>query len=154
MKNQQIIIENIEKYGCHIIHIKDKIDAVEDEPEFSYSIGLYERFKQPEIIIIGLRQEIRHSIINDVCFKYQQNKPLIINAFNADILEGFDCFVVEMDKEYYDEYLGQAIQYYQDKSFPAAQIIYPTIKGIFPWDKEFPKDVKEPILNAYIWKLI
>lgn len=140
--------ELIEKYGCTVIHV---INTENDsEPEFSYSIGLFERFGQPEIIIIGLKQELRHILINNICEDYKEERRLKINQLNDDIIENFGCMVVEVEKHFYKEYLGQALHYYGNNIFPVLQIVYPTLKGFFPWQKEFPKEIKQPILNTSI----
>jgi hypothetical protein len=143
-KFEQNILYNIEKYGCSINHI---FDNKSEKPEFSYSIGLFSNFKQPEIIIIGLSQELRHSIINDICYRYKQSELLKIGTYDSDILEGFDCLILEVDKVHYKEYLGSANWYYKGEDYPTVQIIYPTTKGIFPWEKDFPRGLEQPILN-------
>lgn len=146
-KFQENVTRIIDEFGCYIIHVINTTEDVENEPEFSYSIGLFERFKQPEIIIVGLKKDLRHTLINNICNDYKEGKYLEINKYNSDILDNFECLVVEVEKKYFDKYLGQALRYYQNESFKALQVIYPTIQGLFPWDENFPKNVIEPVLN-------
>jgi len=35
-------------------------------PSFAYSIGLFETYRQPEVICFGLPDKLGHEIINDV----------------------------------------------------------------------------------------
>lgn len=56
-------LDDIEKYGCHIIHVFEEGEL----PPFSYSVGLERSIGRPELIIIGLRRELAHYMINEYC---------------------------------------------------------------------------------------
>ena len=146
-KSEQQVHDDIANYGCHIVHVVDMADEPSEQPNFSYSIGLFKNFNLPEIVIIGLKQELRHDLINNICYDYEEGVSLKISTFNADILEDFDCLVVEVDKKYFKDYFGWARWFYGNDDFPVSQIIYPTLEGLFPWNKDFPIEIKQPILN-------
>ncbi len=44
------LLQTLEQWGWFVI----KVGAGESEPAFAYSIGFYENFKHPEIILFGL----------------------------------------------------------------------------------------------------
>jgi hypothetical protein len=53
------LLNDIEKYGLQVMHVfGDELG-----PGFSYSIGLFESYNHPEVIIIGLRQDLMHQLI-------------------------------------------------------------------------------------------
>lgn len=139
-------ISDIEKYGLHVIHV------LEDDkgPGFSYSIGLYKNYNHPEIIIIGLKQELTHSIINDIGVDIKDNKKYLPSNYYEGLIEGFECYFVEVDKANYYEYMGYANWYYKGHNYPVLQCIYPTTKGIYPWQNEWPESIKDlqPILGS------
>jgi len=139
------LIKNIEKYGLEVTHVL----ADETGPRFSYSIGLFESYNHPEIIIIGLKQELSHILINDMAQEIKNGKVYAPLNFYSDILDDFECYIVKVDLSKYDEYVGQAQRYYGDDDFPLIQCIYPTVKGVFPWEKEWPENIKDlqPILG-------
>ncbi|MBB4807221.1 hypothetical protein HNP38_002525 [Chryseobacterium defluvii] len=56
---KQIILENIGKYGCHL--------ALIEADKFVYTIGLYEKFRYPELICFGLKTDVMASILNYAC---------------------------------------------------------------------------------------
>lgn len=146
-KSEQQVLDNIKAFGFTIMHVTEGKKGSETEPGFSYSIGLFETYQLPEILIIGLDQELRHTLIDNISIDYQEGKGLDVGAYNADIVESFDCLVVEVEKAHYDEYLNWAVWYYKGDDFPAAQVIYPDLLGLFPWDKDFSRFIKQPILN-------
>jgi len=51
--------------------------------------------------------------------------------------------------DYYKPYVGFGIWYYDNSNFPLMQCIYPTIKGFYPWEKDWPEDLRklQPILG-------
>jgi hypothetical protein len=57
-------LSDIEEYGCHVLHVFED----DGSPRFTYSIGIQQCTKQPELIVTGLKQELAQSIIN----KYNQ----------------------------------------------------------------------------------
>jgi hypothetical protein len=140
------VLSDIKQYGLHIVHI------LEDEqgPGFSFSIGLYKNYNHPEIILIGLKQELSHSIINNIAQEVKDGKKYQSLNFYSDLIEGFDCYFIEVDKLHYKNYMGYANWYYNGNKFPALQCIYPTTKGVYPWQNEWPESIKnlQPILGS------
>lgn len=139
------IKSDIKKYGVHIIHVMEE----GDEPNFSYSIGLFETYQQPEIIIIGQSQELLQVLINNMAHDYKEGRKLKSGTFEENILDDYKCFVLDVDKKNYDEYLGLAIDYYEGKDFPVMQIIWPTPSNMYPFDKDAPDGFKkwQPVLG-------
>jgi hypothetical protein len=54
------LVSKVENYGWTVMHIKDE----PGKPGWSFTIGLFENFRHPEVIIFGLKQDSRHSILN------------------------------------------------------------------------------------------
>jgi hypothetical protein len=139
------IKSDIEKYGVHIVHVLDE----DDEPNFSYTIGLFEKYQKPEIIIIGQSQDLHQVLLNNIAYDYNEGRILTAGKLEDNILDDYKCMIVEVDKENYEEFLGIAMDYYNSMDFPVMQIIWPTQAGVFPYDKEAPADFKswQPILG-------
>lgn len=141
------IKSDIAQHGLHIIHVM----SVGDLPNFSYSIGLYETYNQPEIIIVGLKQDINHIIINNIAYAYKEACFFENGEYYENMLDNFKCLVLDVNQKYYDEYVGQALEYYGDNKFPIQQIVWPATNGKFPFDEGAPDSFKqwEPVLGNY-----
>lgn len=139
------IKSDIKKYGVHIVHVLGE----DEEPNFSYTIGLYELHKKPEIIMIGQSQELHQVILNNLSYDYKEGRILTSGGLEKDILDEYECMVVEVDKEHYEEFVGIAMDYYKSEEFPVYQIIWPTQSGMFPYDTDAPDGFKEwqPVLG-------
>lgn len=146
-KTEQKIKSDITKHGLHIIHVL----AEDDLPNFSYSIGLYETYQKSEIIIIGLKQDMQQVLLNNIAYDYKQGRELESGKMHNDILDDYECLLLDIDKKNYDEYMGQAIDYYKSKDFPVMQIIWPTPSKMYPFDKDAPDGFKkwQPVLGKY-----
>jgi hypothetical protein len=131
-------ISNIKKYGLHIMHIMED----ENNPQFSYSIGLYENYLHPEIIIIGLRHELAKVLLNNMAHDIKNGKIFTIGEYHEDVLDNFLCYFGEVSKSQYQDNVGWARWFYEGDNFPLIQCVYPTVKGKFPWDKDFPEEAR------------
>jgi hypothetical protein len=139
------LFDNIEKYGLHILHIM----ADDEHPPFSYSVGLFKTYGHPEIIIIGLRQELAHIIINNIAEDIKNGSVFEPFSRSPDILDNYSCLFIPVDKSNYREYVGHDLWFYNGENFPLLQCIYPTTKGVYPWEEAWPENIKnlQPILG-------
>ncbi len=147
-KSELKVHEDIKKYGYHITHVENFHN--ESEKPFSYSIGFFKTFQKPEILIIGLKMELREILIHNIFDDYKNGKELKSGKFNSGILDNFKCLVIDVEKEKYDGFVNWAMWYYNSDFFPVQQIIYPTINGVFPWEKDFPNQLLYPVLSKNI----
>lgn len=132
------IQNNIKEFGCHIIQVM----ADEERPEFSYTIGFYERFNHPEIIIIGLRNDLSKVLLNNMAYEIERGRTFVNNEYHEGVLDDFVCYFGDVSKSKFKDYVGWAIWYYDGMNFPLTQCVPPTVAGKFPWDKDFPEDAR------------
>jgi len=84
-EHEQKAIDNIEKFGCHILHVME-----EDEyPRFTYSIGIEKTTNKPDLIITGLKREIAHWMINEYQRRVNEGEAFEPTKYYDDFLEGF-----------------------------------------------------------------
>ena len=119
-------------------------------PGFGYSIGIYKTLGHPEIIIIGLKLDLIHSIINGIGEDIRSGKIFNTGSDTTeDMIEGFDCYFTTVEKKYFYGYVGYAKWYYKGTDFPLIQFVYPTVDGVYPWQREWPKEIQthQPVLG-------
>lgn len=140
------ISENIENYGWHVVNVLGD----EMYPSFSYSVGFYDTFGHPEVIFIGLKTDLAHLLINNIGETIREGFTFQGNVFYSNILDNFQCKMIPVDEDFYGEYVGRAVGYY-NQPFPLLQCVYPTVTGVFPWEEDWPEDLRElqPILREF-----
>lgn len=138
MNAQEIeALKNIKEHGCHILHVVEEADL----PRFSYSIGIQKNFSQPELIVVGLNQELAHWIINEYCSRVKKGEQFETDQLYLGFLNNFNIQFKKVSKNKYEEYLGWGLWLYKGTNFDTLQLIYPSTQGIWPWDQEAPEDL-------------
>lgn len=142
---KEAILNNIEKYGCHL----SLIDADNYLPAFVYSIGLFKKFNHPEIICFGLNTNVMGGILNHARDLIKQGEKFEINKLYKGFLEGYNIQFILVDKDYYPSYLGYAGWFYGDFDFPVLQLVWPDKQSKFPWEDDFNPNwkFKQPLLD-------
>lgn len=142
------LLENIEQYGCSVIHIAEE----DDLSPFTYSVGIEKTSSAPEVVIIGLKQTIAHFIINEYNRRIQKGEVFENSQRYSGFIEDFEVQIETVDESYYEEYFGYNLWFNQGPSFRVVQIIYPNTSGIWPWQAEANDWFKgwQPVLNKVV----
>ncbi len=127
----QDIADNIREYGWHCLHVFPTEDAQE---MFSYSIGFEESYGGPEILIFGLEREKAHALLNECAFVLKSGHKFVAEVNDENILSGgYSVVFKKLKEEHFDNYVGTALRYYQNKRFEAFVMFLPDSKHRFPW---------------------
>ncbi len=137
-KSEDKTISDVKKYGLHIVQVFES----EENPEFSYTVGLFESYLHPEIIVIGLKRELAHVLLNNMAYDIKNGKNYTVGEFHEGVLDDFLCYFGEVPKSKYKESVGWAIWFYEGYDFPLIQCVYPTVDGKLAWEKDFPEDAR------------
>jgi hypothetical protein len=154
--DEQSVIDNIRDHGCHIMHVFDDKGEL---PEFSYSIGFPVSVGQAEVIVFGLKREVRHWMVNEVCRQCAEGLKLTEGLRISGLVEGFDCVArLVRDPGAIREYFGWAIWFHEtqrgEQLTEVYQLVWPgAVQGLFPWDEGCDEDVIELQLPLYDLKV-
>ncbi|MCL2914079.1 DUF4262 domain-containing protein [Shewanella corallii] len=145
-KQDRQALDNIKKFGCHVL----KVMEGDGQPEFTYSIGINRKQNKPDLIIIGLNNDLSHSIVNNYKDRLLNGETFEPGQFYSDFIAGYDVCFIEVDKTHYKEYLGWGLWLHNGDNFKVLQLIWPTTSGLWPWDDEKSEFYvwAQPILNS------
>jgi hypothetical protein len=127
------ILADIKRVGWAVMGI----NAEENFPTYSFSIGIYRTLGQPEIIMMGLNPVAAARFINMIGDRMKKGERVEPGRKYDDLAEGFLSTFVAVDRRYYKSFLGYAGWYNCDWNFPVLQCVWPDKKGIFPWEEGF-----------------
>jgi hypothetical protein len=121
------IRSGIAEYG----HMVQYVGSTEDEPDWSYTIGLHAD-GLPELIIVGgLSMEGQHAVLNDLAARLRSGEELPIGGRDPSVLEGFDVTYLDVvDTATQDFAVALRLQ----SEFRALQAIWPDRGNRFPWE--------------------
>ena len=142
---EQKAIEDIEEYGCHILHVMED----EENPRFTYSIGIEKSTGKPDLIVYGLKNEVAQWMINEYKTRIRNGDVFVPSKYYSGFLDGFDVAFIEVEKKHYNEHFGWGLWYNKSDNFKMLQLVFPSTSGVWPWDKEAPEDFTwfQPLLN-------
>jgi hypothetical protein len=123
------LLADIAQVGWAVIGV----EADKDGPGFAFSVGLFHTLVHPEVLVMGLRPQIAHRLINDIGEAIREGQRFEGGQQYEGIAAGFPLAFVEMDRRYYREYLGYAGWFYRGPDFPVLQCVWPDKQGVFPW---------------------
>lgn len=131
-ESEKKALSDIDEFGCHILNVFES----DDYPNFTYSIGIEKNFNKPELIIIGLKTELAHSVVNNYCARVRDGEHIIPGEYYSDFLEDFKVCFIEVAKKHYKNHFGWANWLYKGNSFKVLQLIFPTTSGSWPWSDD------------------
>ena len=87
--NDERVANDIRTHGCHVISV---FDPEEQTPTFSYSIGIQARTGAPEVIVIGVRPNLGHSLVNEYNRQVTQGVRFERGVAYTGFLDGFSVY--------------------------------------------------------------
>ena len=127
------IHKNIEEYGCSVTSVADP-DG--NEPPFSYSIGIAKTALAPELIVVGLKPEMGHWLVNEYNRRVKSGERFVPGVLYLGFLQGFAVQFSPVAREHREGYMRSATWLHQGPEFEALQLIWPSTSGVWPWDPE------------------
>ena len=139
------ILEDIEQFGCSVMHIA----AEDDLPPFAFSVGISRTSKVPEVVVVGLKQPLAHFVVNEYNRRVREGEFFVSGQKYAGFIEGFDVLVESVHASNYDEYFGYNLWLYEGPNFEILQLVYPNTSGVWPWEKAADEWFRswQPLLN-------
>lgn len=138
----------IDKFGWHVMNVENT-DGQEG-PTFSYSTGIFEHYGKPELIVFGLKKELRQSVINLYGEDIRNGTRGFTNEHYYDgFIEGFEILMLDAGEVARKDYACWADWYYERKPFPILQCVWPSTSGVWPWDDDASDDLRawQPLLG-------
>ncbi len=132
------LIKNVEEYGFQTTSVTDTED---ENASFTYSIGLLTSTIKAEIIVCGLNNKIRQSMISDIVKQCKSGFILRDGCEIDDLLIGHKCIAKRVHPTHIDQYLLSAI-WYNKKILnlnlnDVFQVFWPVAQsGQFPWEDD------------------
>ncbi|WP_026224985.1 DUF4262 domain-containing protein [Methyloversatilis thermotolerans] len=129
--NDERVADDIRTHGCHVVTV---FDPEGQAPNFSYSIGIEQSTGAPEAIVIGLDVKLGHRVINEYLRQIQAGTRFVRGEPCDGFLEGFPVLIEPAKKARVAPYMLGCARYYGRRAFTAVQIVYPTTRGVWPWE--------------------
>jgi len=147
-ETERRVVENVKTYGFHVWHVSPS--ACDDG--FSYTVGLFDSYGHPEIVIFGQKVDWRKSMIDFIVEEIREGKRFETGELYPDLIEGFYCrFDFITSDSSYRDFLGWDLWYYGTakrrlERVPVLQLVWPDMQGVFPDSSAFDNAYRQPLL--------
>jgi hypothetical protein len=142
-------LKSINEFGVSILHVMEGDDP--RTPGWSYTIGLWHRYRHPEVIVIGLESGLSQILLNNLNFSIREEERTFLDgAAPTDVLDGYVCFFKTINSEEYGDWFAGDHWFYGGLDFPAVQLLWPNTSGVYPWDNAADKYLRwvQPVLSS------
>lgn len=129
--DQQRVLDDIRKYGCHAIHVQ----ATEEEPSYTYTVGIGRIWDAADLVVIGQPHPDAHRLLHHYNRLIREGQRFETGQMLSGFLKGQQCVLREVH-ESHKAALFEWNTWLNDgrTTFPMLQLVYPTVEGIWPWD--------------------
>jgi hypothetical protein len=142
--DEKKLVDDVDTYGCHVIQVRPQ----QDIPGWSYTIGLHEILGQSEIIVIGLKEDLAHSLLNEVTRQMKEGVKFVDSHREKELLANVECEFRTVEQRWLRQAMGYAVWFYEGDDFPVLQCVYPDLENRFPWEAGFDSSwrFRQPLL--------
>ncbi len=109
----------------------------------AYTVGLFRSWDHPELAAFGLAPEILRAALDRLEEHVRQGARFDHGDVVEDILEDRAVAFRRIVPRHYPAYLPRAVWFHDGARFPALQVVWADPDGRFPWDRWFPRELRE-----------
>ena len=128
--------EAIERFGWAAIGVMPTFE----EPcmPFTYTVGLYNFDKHPELIVVGLHPEQAHGMLWGLYERVRKGERFEAGQRDSHVIQNHDVIFQAMPPS--GAPLHQAREYFEVDELPALQVVWPDTNGRFPFEEDFEQE--------------
>lgn len=122
----------------------------DEQPTFSYTIGLTEKYDHPELIIMGLSLEASAAMLNTIADRVKMGEKLFEGMAIKEVAS-VDLTARDAEGERACDFALHAEFRYSRTNYKPRyiQIVWPDEKGNFPWDAQFNERLRS--MQIQLW---
>jgi hypothetical protein len=135
------LLSDVESHGWHVV----AVPSDDQGPGFAFTVGLYLRTLQPEILIMGIPPDPSCRVLNAIGDYAMAGGEIVAGRRYPRLVDRCDVEFRSIAPQHFKEYFGCAIWFYRRWSagFPTMQCIYPDLEGVFPGEAGHAQRFKE-----------
>src|SRR5437773_11768426 len=85
--SERKLVADVKNVGWHALHIS----ADDRGPPFTFTVGFYYTFREPEILVMGLRHEVSHELLRTAAAHLKEGKSFPLFEGVSGFADGYDC---------------------------------------------------------------
>jgi len=136
-------IGQIEEHGCALISVGTDC---KDDFGWTYSLGVYDTCRQPELITVGLPFETAKSCLNETVRRLRSGVD-VTKERQKGLVTNVECELRIVAPKWAERLMNFANWYNGGPRYPVLQVVYPDLQNRFQWEKGFDSRFIQPLLQ-------
>lgn len=133
------ILAEVAQHGFHVVAV-----AFEGEPfGHAFTVGLFRTHDHPEVAIFGLPPGEAAEAVARAAGRVRAGEWLDVEGAVEGIVPGRRVAFRRIAARHLPAQLGHAVWYHGGALFPAIEGIWSDEAGHFPWDRWFPRELRD-----------
>jgi hypothetical protein len=137
------LLADVAQSGFHVVE-----SSPGEAPPHAHTVGLFRSWDHPEVAVFGLAPEVVQAAVARLAERVRRGERFDHGDVVDGILEDRAVTFRRIVPRHYAEFLGRAVWYHGGARFPALQAVWADADGRFPWDRWFPRELRDvqPVL--------
>jgi hypothetical protein len=142
--NDRRLLADVEKYGWHCVQVAGDAEG----PTYSFTVGLFQTYQHPELLIMGLDAEVAHGVLSVAVQNIAKGHRYREGQRDDSLIENGFCHLKGIPSRLHRQYMGYAVWFYRNSPSPftALQVIWPDSEGRFAGEAGFLHPELQPEL--------
>ncbi len=138
------VMADVAQSGFHVVEVPSDADV----PAHAYSVGLFRSWDHPEVTLFGLGPEVLRDAVARLGERVRRGERFEHGDVAEGVLDDRAVGFRRIVPRHYAAFLGRAAWYHGGARFPALQGGWADPAGRFPWDRWFPRELRDaqPVL--------
>lgn len=133
------VMADVAQRGFHVVRVASSGDA----PPCAFSVGLFRSFDHPEVAVFGLALDVLRAAVDRVGERVRSGERFEPGDVAGGIVEGRTVAFRGIVPRHCAPFLGHAVWYHGGARFPALQAIWSDEAGHLPWERWFPRELRD-----------
>ncbi len=138
------LLADVSQRGWHAVVVAPEGPG----PASAFSVGLFRSFDHPEVAVFGLAPEVLETAADRMARRVRDGERFDDGDLAEGVIDGRSVAFRRIVPRHYPARLGYAVWYHGGPRFPALQCVWANPDGHFPWDRWFPRELRDaqPVL--------
>jgi hypothetical protein len=133
------IMADVAQGGFHVVGA----EADDEGGGAAYSVGLFRSWDHPELAAFGLAPEALRAALERLGERVRHAERFDHGDVAEDVVDDRAVAFRRIVPRHYAAFLPRAVWYHDGVRFPALQVVWADAGGRFPWDRWFPRELRD-----------
>ncbi len=133
------LIADVAQSGFHVVVVSGDAEVA----AHAHSVGLFRSWDHPEVAMFGLAPVELEAAVTRLCDRVRLGERFDHGDVADGVLDDRAVAFRRIVPRHYAASLAHAAWYHGGARFPAVQAVWADAEGRFPWDRWFPRELRD-----------